>query len=143
MQFQFGDQAFEAQNEAPVDGGRIVNAVLIADETGAKSAQIEQLIPVGAVPRQARDIVSEDDAHLFLVDECDEFLKTEPSFRRPTGAAEIGIDNADLAGFPTGGAGTVLEVILKSQAFLVVQRLVPAGLANVHDGQTLPMNGLD
>src|SRR5262249_24887062 len=69
VQLQFGDQALQAETQPAIDSSRIVNAVLVADEAGAEPAQVEELIPVGAVAGQTGDIVGEDDADLLLVDE--------------------------------------------------------------------------
>ena len=45
MQLQFRDLAFQAQEQAPVDRGRVVDAIAIADEAAAVTADIEQGIP--------------------------------------------------------------------------------------------------
>ena len=119
VQFQLGDQALEAEDQAPIGSRRVVNTVLVADEAGAQAAQVEEVIPVGAVAGQAGDVVGEDDADLLLVDEGDEFLKALPSLGGTAGAAEVGIDDADLAGGPAGRAGTVLEGILEFKTLLI------------------------
>jgi hypothetical protein len=55
MQFQFRDLAFEAQEQASVDRGRIVDPVAIGDEAVAVAADVEQRIPVRAVAREPGD----------------------------------------------------------------------------------------
>jgi hypothetical protein len=51
VQLQLRDQAFQTQNQPAIDRGRVVNAVLVADQTVTETAQVEELIPVGAVAR--------------------------------------------------------------------------------------------
>ena len=75
MQFQFGDQTFETENETAVGSRWIVDAVLIADQTLAKAAEVEELIPVRAVTSQACGIVGEHDADLAERDQRHQLLK--------------------------------------------------------------------
>lgn len=112
VQLQFGDQPLQAQDQATIRSRRVVNAVLIADEAVAEAAQVEELIPIGAVAGQAGDVVGEDDADLLLVDEGDQFLEPLPALAGAAAAAEVGIDDADLARVPAGGVGTLREIIL-------------------------------
>src|SRR5262249_40878078 len=109
VKLQFGDQPLQAEGEAGIGGSRVVDTVLVADETGAEATQVEEVIPVGAVAGQAGDVVGEEDADLLLVDEGDEFLKAWSSFGGSARAPEVGVDDPDLAGVPTGGASTALE----------------------------------
>ena len=135
VQLQLGDQALQTEDQATIGSGRVVNAVLVADEAVAEAAQVEEVIPVGAVAGQAGDVVGEDDADLLLVDQGDEFLKALASLGGAAGAAEVGVDDADLAGVPAGSVGAVLEVILEFKTLLIRQGLMGAGLADVDDGQ--------
>jgi hypothetical protein len=50
MELQFRDLALQAEQEAPVDRGRVVDPVPVADEALSIAAQVKDLIPVGAVP---------------------------------------------------------------------------------------------
>ena len=79
VQLQFGDQALEAEDQPAIGGGGVVDAVLVADQAGAESTQVEELIPIGAVAGQAGDVVGEDDADLLLVDQRHEFLEAAPA----------------------------------------------------------------
>ena len=49
MQLQFRDLALQPEEQAPVDRGGVVDPVPVADEAMAVTAQVEHLIPVGAV----------------------------------------------------------------------------------------------
>src|SRR5262249_13371871 len=78
VQLQLRDQALQAEDKAPIDRGRVVDAVLVADQAAAVAAQVEELIPVGAVAGQAGDVVGDDDPDLFEGDEGDQFLEPGP-----------------------------------------------------------------
>lgn len=49
VKFQFGDQAFQSQDQPAIGRGRIVNRLLIPDEATAVTAQIQELIPICAI----------------------------------------------------------------------------------------------
>ena len=112
VQFQFGDQALEAQDQTAIGSCRVANAVLVADQAVPPAAQVEQGVPVGAVAGQAGDVVGEDDADLPLVDQSDQLLEAGAALGRATGVAQVGVDDADLVGGPTRCRRFVLEVIL-------------------------------
>jgi hypothetical protein len=143
VQLQLRDQALQTKNEPTIGSSRIVNAVLVADEAGAEAAQIEELIPVGAVASQASDVVGEDDADPLLVDESYEFLKALPPLGRSARASQIGVDDPDLAGIPAGRTGTRLKVILEFETLLIQESLVGTGLADVDNGQATEVNRLN
>ena len=109
----------------------------------AVSAQVEELIPVGAVAGQPGDVVGEDDAHLLLVDQGHELLEAAPPLGGPAGPPEVGVDDPDLARVPAGGPGAVPEVILELEALLIGQGLVRARLADVDDGEAAEVIGVD
>ena len=142
VQLQFGDQALQTEDQPTIGSGRVVDAVLVADETAAVAAQVEELIPVGAVAGQAGDVVGEDDADLLLVDQGHEFLEAVPPFGGAAGPAEVGVDDLDPRRVPAAGRGAVLEIILEFQALLIRQDLVRARLADVDDGQATEVKGV-
>src|SRR3954453_12634340 len=64
MQLHLRDGALAAKKKPPVRGARIVNAVAIADEGLAIAAQIQQRIPIRAVPAETGHFGREHDADL-------------------------------------------------------------------------------
>src|SRR5690349_20422296 len=76
MQLQFRYQSLKTKNESSIRGGWVVHAVLVADETPAVTAQVEELIPIRAIPRQPGHVVAEDDADLPQRDPGDEVLES-------------------------------------------------------------------
>src|SRR5690348_17868516 len=83
----------QAQEKAAVRRARVVDAVAIADEALPIAAQVEQRIPVRAVPREPGDLVAEDDPDLAERDARDQVLETAPMLDRGSALAEVGIDD--------------------------------------------------
>ena len=75
VQLQFRDLALEAQEQAAVDRGRVVDPVAIGDEAVAVAADVEQRIPVGAVAGEPGDFGGEDDPDLFECEQGHEFTR--------------------------------------------------------------------
>jgi len=64
VQLRFTHRALEAEDQAVVKQGRMVDPVGISDQGIGHSAQIEEPVPVGVVAGQARDLEAQDDADL-------------------------------------------------------------------------------
>ena len=62
VQLGFAHGALEAEHQAVVEQGGVIDAVGVGDQGVGDAAQIEQAIPVGVVARQARDLEAEHDA---------------------------------------------------------------------------------
>jgi hypothetical protein len=135
MEFQFRDLAFQPEQETPVDRGWVVDPVPIADEATAVAAQVEDLIPVGAIACHPGDIVGENDADLVEGDPGDDLLEAVPALRGPCGPAPVSVDDLDGLGSPAALKGSLLERELEATALLVGEDLVRAGLADVDKGQ--------
>ena len=109
MKFQFGDLAFQPKQEAPVDRGGVVDPIPIADEATAVTAEVEDLIPVGAIACHPGDIVGEDDPDLVERDAGDEFLEAMAALSGPGGPAPVCVDDLDGLGSPAALKGPLLE----------------------------------
>ena len=142
-QFKFRDLAFEPEQEAPVDRGRVVDPVPIADEAAAVTAQVEDLIPVGAVACHPGDIVGEDDADPVEGDPGDELLETVPALGSPGCPALVDVDDLDGLGGPAALDGSLSEGVLEAAALLVGEDLMGARLADVDEGLALEVERID
>ncbi len=136
-------EALEAESQSAGGIGRVVDAVLVADKARTVSTQIEKLIPIGAIAGQPGDVVGEYNAHLFMVNESHKFLEPGPPFSTTTGAPNVGVDHPNEARVPASGAGSVLEVILEPETFLIRQGLVRSRLADVDDGEATEVIGVN
>ena len=124
MQLQLRDQTLEAEDQPPVGGGRVVDTVLIGDEAAAIAAEVEQLIPVGTIAGQTRDVVGEDAPDLLEGDKGDEFLESAASLGGPGRQAEIAVNDLNVVVIPPVGTSPVGEAVLEAKALLMGQDLV-------------------
>ena len=81
IQFEFAHGAFQAQEQSVVDEAGIVDAIRIDDDGAHHAAQLDEMVPIAAVPRQARRFDAEDRAHLARADFRDESLEAGRSIR--------------------------------------------------------------
>ena len=61
----------------------MVHAVGIADQSVGHTAQVEQLVPVGVVAGQTRDLQAEDEADVTESDLCGHASETAAPLGRP------------------------------------------------------------
>ena len=126
VQLQFRDQAFQSQEHPAIDRRLGRRCLLISDEATAEAAEVKELIPVGAVACQPRDIIGEDD----------------PDIPRVTRLTKLGESGATRELLPVSGPGResmtsiaeasgqpqahrlLPEVILEPQALLMVDDLL-------------------
>jgi hypothetical protein len=143
VQFHLGDLALEAQQQPPVNRGRIVDALMIAQQTFAVAAGVQQRIPVGAVARQPRGVVSEDDADLAQRYVSDQLLKSHASPDAGGAVSQIAVNHAHVLWPPSQLDGALPKGVLQCAALVMAVDLVSTGLTDVHHGRTLQMGGAD
>src|SRR3954469_9846270 len=130
MQLHLRDGALEAKKKPPVRGARIVNAVAIADEGLAIAAQIQQRIPIRAVPAETGHFGREHDADLAQCHTGDQDLEALPMGPRPA-QAEISVDAPDIRLAPAEIESTPAQIVLQPQALLIGEHLMRARLPDV------------
>jgi hypothetical protein len=96
VQFDLGDGPLQAQEKAPVGRARIVDALAIANEALPVAAQVEERIPIRAVPREPGDLVAEDEPDLAQGDAGDQVLEAAPVLGSGPALAEVGVDDLDV-----------------------------------------------
>src|SRR3954449_10472510 len=131
MQLHLRDGALEAKKKPPVRGARIVNAVAIADEGLAIAAQIQQRIPIRAVPAETGHFGREHDADLAQCHTGDQVLEALPMGRRRPAQAEISVDDHDIRLAPAEIESTPAQIVLQPQALLIGEPLMRARLPDV------------
>ena len=75
VQLSFAHRAFEAEQQAVVELGGVIEAVLVADQRAAQPADLQQAVPVGVVAREPRDLETEHDPGAADTNLGDESLK--------------------------------------------------------------------
>src|SRR5262249_14782924 len=114
-------------------------AIAISDKTAFEPADIEERIPVSAVPREACDFGRENDADLFQCNFGEEFFEAFTMLGGSCRQAQIGIDDLDLVLMPTETESALFEGILQTKALLIGQDLMRRRLPNVDDRLTSEM----
>src|SRR4051794_36518089 len=113
VQLHLGDRALEPKEKPSVRGARVVHAIAVANEALPVAAQIEQRVPVRAVPAEPGHFRREHDAHLAQRDARDQVLEAFPVRRRSPAQAEISVDYLDILRTPAEIESTPAEVVLK------------------------------
>lgn len=137
VKLQLRNLAFQAQEHPAVDRTGVVDAVTVGDQAASIGAEIQQLVPVGTVPRQSCGVVGQDDANPAEAHIGHELLETAASFGSASRSSHVGVNDADIFGHPTQLDRSLPEPILHLKAFLIRQRLVRTGLADIYHGLAL------
>ena len=143
MQLQLRDLALETEEQPAIDRRWIINTVVIADQTAAESAEVEELVPVGAVAGEPRDVIGEYDPDIAESNPADQLGEADPPARRAGGLAQVAIDDVDRGLRPAADDRLLPEVILQPQALLVADDLLRGGLADVDHGPPIQVGRRD
>ncbi len=134
VQFRLAHRAFEPEQQAVVESGRMIEAVAIADQRVGEAREIDQSMPVRIVAGEPRDFEAEQQSN---AGECDLGCQPRKSGARDgTGAGEPEVlvyDDDALLG-PAEFACASGESVLTVRRLTIVLDLVRAGLAQVDDG---------
>src|SRR5262249_44613699 len=64
MQFGFAHRPLESQQKAVIEQCRVIDAVIVTNQSVGQATQFQQAIPIDIVARQARDLEAENDPHV-------------------------------------------------------------------------------
>ena len=78
MQLQFRDLALQAEHEPVVGVGRVVDAVLVGQQGAEEAADLQELVPVLAGPREAAHLQAQDQPDVVHADLGQQALEAEP-----------------------------------------------------------------
>src|ERR1700756_4926851 len=92
----------------------MINAVVVTNESIGDAAQFQQTIPIGVVPREARNFQSENDAHVSQGDFAGEASAPGAPLGGGTGQPEIVIDDDHLLFGPTQLSSSIGQGVLCS-----------------------------
>ena len=135
------EAALETQEQAVVAQTRRVDHLLVDEERVDDAAHLNELLPISAVAREARDLPGGHRADLAQADLGDHALET--GARGPAGgrAAEVLVDDLDLR--PAELRETVAHGVLEPLALAVVLDLISRGLTDVEHRLAGPVLGAD
>ena len=101
MQLGLAHGALEAEQQPVVEVGRVIEAVLVADQRAGQRADLQQPVPVGVVAGQPGHLQAEHDPGPAHADLGDQALEAVPVGGRGAGLALVGVDDDDLLGWPS------------------------------------------
>ena len=94
-QLHLAHGALHTEQQPVVGRTRVKDGVLVDDQCADQAAELQQCVPVTAVPCQAGSLQRHNCADSALTDGCQQLLKSRPG--RPTaGFAEVIIDNLNV-----------------------------------------------
>ena len=135
--------ALQAEEQAIVELGRVVQAVLIADQHRKRRGQLQELIPIQAVASEPRDLQPEHDPHLAQRQQGDQPLVAWPVAALSTREAEIVVDHQAPLRRPAERLRAVGKLVLPQSAFGMLLDLDRRRLPHIDDGQPIQMAWLN
>ena len=133
VQLCLAHRSLQPQQQPVVIDPGVIDAVGIGEQHAGQRAQLQQLVPVPAGPRQPGHLDPQDDAHTSHRDLRDEPGKALPGIRRRRRHPQIVVDHHDLRPCPAQRDRPPGERVLQPRGLSVLKHLLPARLADVHD----------
>src|SRR5262249_10243371 len=126
IQLVLVETPLQTQQEPVIGLSRIVDRLVIDQERIDHAAHFDQLLPLAAITRKARNLSSRHRTHVAEADLSDHSLKATTLYSSRRRTAEVVIDHFDLR--PSHHPQAFLHRVLEVTAFLVPQDLVHRGL---------------
>jgi hypothetical protein len=142
MKFRFRHGPFQSEQKSIVKVARIIEPILIEDESIGKGTDFQKPVPIRRVAGQSRNFQAEHNASPFQTHFRHQLLKAFAIGRRGCGLAEVAVDNHDPLQGPAQGYSTLTKVILSQRALGVLQHLAQSGLPYIKIGVSLQMAGV-
>ena len=101
VQLRFAHRALQSEQQSIVEQRRMIDAIVVANESIGDAAELQQAIPIRVVPRQARNFQSEHDAHVGQRHFAGEASEAGALVGAGAGQPEIFIDDDHLLLGPT------------------------------------------
>ena len=132
VQLCLAHRSLQPQQQPVVIDPGVIDAVGIGEQHAGQRAQLQQLVPVPAGPRQPGHLDTQDDAHTSHRHLRDEPGKPLPGIGRRRRHPEIVVDHHDLRPRPAQRDRPPGERVLQPRGLRVLKHLLPARLADVH-----------
>ena len=120
---QLADLTADAEHHAVGARRRIVEPLLVGDQGVGPAAQIDQVVPVEVVARQARQLEAHDDADLAACDGGHHAAEAAARLGQRAALALVLVDDDDALAAPAQLRGLLGESVLKPLALEVVSDL--------------------
>ena len=139
LKLELAQGPLHAQEELIVAVVGIVDAGLVEDQGIGDAGDPQQLVPVGVVSRQARDLQAENDAHIAGGDAPHQVAEATAVSAVGPRLALILVDHPDTLGSPAERRRLVPQPVLAPRALGVLHDLAKRGLPHVEAGLALQM----
>ncbi len=117
--------------------GRVIDAVDVRQHRARQGTQLDQLIPVTARAGQPGHLNAQYQPHVVQADLADQPLETRPGHGGRPRSTEVLVDHQDSVRLPAQPDRPVHQGILQPRRLLMVQDLLPGGLAHIDHRETL------
>ena len=141
VQLRLAHGTFQPQHQAVVEIPRVIESVLVADESAAKSAQLQQPMPIRAFAGQAGNLEPEHDAGPAHAHLGHESLESLPVGGRGAREALVAVDHLYLVELPAQGQGPLAQGVLAGGGLGVEGNLVQCRLAHIEIGSPRQVPG--
>src|SRR6478672_5078008 len=128
-QLQLTHRAFHSEQQPIIGMPRIIDSVLVHDDSPDQSTELDQRMPVAAVARQPGHLDREHSPDAAFADRRKQALEARP-IDAAARATQIIVD--DLYRCPTELPGTIGEPILPAPALVIVHELIGRRLTDIN-----------
>ena len=139
LKLELRHRPLHAEQEPVIAVVGIVDAGLVEDQGIADAGDPQHLVPVGVVPRQARDLQAENDAHLAGGDAPHQAAEAAAVFAVGSRLALVLVDHPDAFHRPAERRRPLAQPVLAPRALGVSHDLAKRGLTHVEAGLALQM----
>ena len=136
-EFEFGHTAFQSQQKPVIKLLRIIDPIVIHNQCLRQCAEIDQMMPVAIVPRQAGRLQGKDRSNLSIAHRREQFPKPRSVFGSRSGAPQVIIDHDNFTKLQL--AGFFRQLVLPTLALPMFANLMHRRLANIDIGGTFQM----
>ena len=138
VEFGLGERALHAEDQAIVEVGRIIEAVLIEQQRVGQRTELQELVPIAGVASEAGHLETEDYAGMTEADlshKAAEPLAVGGRSRAP----EVIVYDDHLVLGPAEGCGAIAQRVLPPRALCVFGDLLERRLADIEVGRSAQM----
>ena len=128
-QFIFGHSPLQSEQEAVIDQAGIVRPIRVDHQRSDQGAEIDQVVPVTPIARQARSFQAKHRANRTRADQGNQLLKAGTFDQSGSGATEIVIDHGD--GGESDRSRRLDQCVLPPLALSMFGDLPRGGLADI------------
>jgi hypothetical protein len=139
VQLGLTHDALQAQQQPVVEVGRVVQAIIVAQQRMEDAAQADQRCPVRVGACQATGLQAQDDADVIEPEFGEDVLEADAANSCLAAASLVAIDEFDPIAGPAQRHGQIGQGILSHGRFFVLGDLLGTGLTDIDDGFTVQM----